>query len=48
MLRLDANEKDAAARAMYARHGYLESAILPTVFNGIPGVNLVCMEKRLG
>ena len=48
VLRIDTNEKNAAARAMYARHGYLESAILPTVFNGIPGVNLVCMEKRLG
>ena len=48
VLRIDTNEKNAAARAMYALHGYLESAILPTVFNGIPGVNLVCMEKRLG
>lgn len=48
VLRIDTNEKNAAARAMYACHGYLESAILPTEFNGIPGVNLVCMEKRLG
>ncbi|MDO4866456.1 MAG: GNAT family N-acetyltransferase [Clostridia bacterium] len=48
VLRIDTNERNTVARAMYARHGYLESAILPTVFNGIPGVNLVCMEKRLG
>ena len=47
MLRIDTNAKNAAARAMYARHGYFESAILPTVFNGIPDVMLVCMEKRL-
>ncbi|MBR1822508.1 MAG: GNAT family N-acetyltransferase [Clostridia bacterium] len=48
VLRIDTNARNAAARAMYARRGYIESAILPTVFNGIPGVNLVCMEKRLG
>ena len=36
-----------AARAMYARRGYIESGILPTVFNGITGVDLVCLEKRL-
>lgn len=48
VLRIDTNAKNAAARAMYARHGYVESAIVPTVFNGIPDVMLVCMEKRLG
>lgn len=47
VLRIDTNERNAAARAMYARHSYLESGVIPTVFNGIPGVNLVCMEKRL-
>lgn len=47
VLRIDTNARNAAARAMYARHGYIESAIVPTVFNGIPGVDLVCMEKRL-
>ncbi len=47
VLRIDTNERNAAARAMYARHGYIESGIVPTVFNGIPGVMLVCMEKRL-
>ena len=47
VLRIDTNEKNTAARAMYKRHGYLESGIVPTVFNGIPGVMLVCMEKRV-
>ena len=46
-LRIDTNEKNAVARAMYARHGYIESGIIPCVFNGIPGVNLVCMEKAV-
>ena len=48
VLRIDTNAKNLAARTMYARHGYIESGVIPTVFNGIPGVNLVCMEKRLG
>ena len=47
VLRIDTNARNAAARAMYAKHGYIESGVIPTVFNGIPGVNLVCMEKRL-
>ena len=46
-LRIDTNAKNAAARAMYARHGYIESGIIPCEFNGIPGVRLVCMEKRI-
>ena len=46
-LRIDTNEKNAVARAMYARHGYIESGVIPCVFNGIPGVHLVCMEKRV-
>ena len=48
VLRIDTNAKNTAARAMYARRGYIESGVIPTVFNGIPGVDLVCMEKRLG
>ena len=46
-LRMDTNEKNAAARALYARLGYREAGIVPCEFNGIPGVNLVCLEKRL-
>ena len=47
VLRIDTNAKNAAARAMYAKHGYIESGVVPTVFNGIPDVMLVCMEKKL-
>lgn len=47
VLRIDTNAKNAPARAMYARHGYIESGVIPCEFNGIAGVNLVCMEKRV-
>ena len=33
---------------MYKRLGYQEIGIVPTSFNGIPGVNLVLIEKNLG
>ena len=46
-LRLDTNEKNLAARSMYKKLGYKEIAIVPTVFNGIPNVNLVLLEKKL-
>jgi len=44
-LRIDTNERNLRARAMYKKLGYKEIGIVPTVFNGIPGVNLVLMEK---
>ena len=46
-LRIDTNARNTAARAMYRKHGYKEISNVPTVFNGIPGVNLVLMEKHL-
>lgn len=46
-LRMDTNEKNLRARALYARLGYREPGIVDCVFNGIPGVRLVCLEKRL-
>ena len=46
-LRLDTNARNVAARAFYAKHSYQEIGIVPTVFNGIPGVDLVLIEKRL-
>lgn len=46
-LRLDTNAKNAAARAFYRKHGYDEIGIVPTVFNGIPGVEMVLLEKKL-
>ncbi|MBR5336437.1 MAG: GNAT family N-acetyltransferase [Lachnospiraceae bacterium] len=47
-LRIDTNERNTVARAMYKRLGYEEIAIVPTTFNGISGVNLVLLEKWLG
>jgi len=47
-LRMDTNVRNARARAMYARLGYREIGVIPTVFNGIEGVNLVLLEKALG
>ena len=46
-LRIDTNAKNSAARAMYKKMGYEEIGIVPTVFNGIPGVDLVLLEKNL-
>ena len=47
-LRIDTNARNAVARAMYKKHGYAEIGIVPTVFNGIEGVQLVLLEKYLG
>lgn len=46
-LRMDTNAKNAAARGLYARLGYREADIVPCTFNGISGVQLVCLEKTL-
>lgn len=46
-LRMDTNERNAAARALYHKLGYEEIGIVPTTFNGLPGVQLVLLEKRL-
>lgn len=46
-LRMDTNEKNQAARRLYARLGYREADIVPCVFNGIADVQLVCLEKTL-
>lgn len=48
ILRIDTNARNKRARAMYAKLGYVETDIVPTVFNGIPGVDLVLMEKFNG
>lgn len=47
VLRIDTNEKNTRARALYRRLGFREAGVVPTVFNGIPGVGLVCLEKRI-
>lgn len=46
-LRMDTNAKNTRARGMYASLGYSEIGVIPTVFNGIEGVNLVLLEKAL-
>ena len=46
-LRMDTNETNARARALYKHLGYEEKGIVRCVFNGIDGVNLVCLEKTL-
>ena len=46
-LRMDTNARNAAARALYRKLGYIEVSIVPCVFNGIAGVNLVLLEKTL-
>lgn len=46
-LRIDTNAKNTAARSMYKKHGYTEIGIVPTVFNGIPDVQLVLLEKHI-
>lgn len=46
-LRMDTNERNERARSFYAKVGYREIGIVPCVFNGIDGVNLVLLEKCL-
>jgi len=46
-LRMDTNVNNAKARRFYKRLGYREAGIVSCVFNGIPGVQLVCLEKQL-
>lgn len=46
-LRIDTNEKNSQARAMYKKLGYNEIDIVPCMFNGIESVHLVLLEKKL-
>lgn len=46
-LRMDTNARNARARKLYSALGYREADIVPCTFNGIPGVELLCLEKRL-
>ena len=47
-LRMDTNVLNTRARKLYQSLGYEEIGIVPCVFNGIPNVRLVCLEKYLG
>lgn len=46
-LRMDTNECNKRARAFYEKTGYKEIGIVPCVFNGINGVQLVLLEKKI-
>ena len=46
-LRIDTNARNHTARQFYRKLGYREIAVVPTTFNGIPGVDLVLLEKSL-
>lgn len=46
-LRIDTNEKNLRARRLYHSLGYRESGIIPCTFNGLEGVQLVCLEKQI-
>lgn len=47
VLRMDTNQRNLVARSLYKKLGYREAGIMPCVFNGIPDVGLVCLEKRV-
>ncbi len=46
-LRMDTNAKNQAARSLYRKLGYTEIGIVPCNFNGIEGISLVLLEKKL-
>ncbi len=46
-LRMDTNRKNERARQMYASRGYREAGITPCTFNGLEGIELVCLEKKI-
>lgn len=48
VLRMDTNARNSAARSLYKKLGYTEAGIVPCVFNGIPDVMLVLLEKKVG
>lgn len=46
-LRMDTNVKNIQARNMYKHLGFSEAGEIDCVFNGIPGMRLVFLEKKL-
>ena len=46
-LRMDTNERNVRARALYKKLGFSEPDIVDCDFNGIDGIRLVCLEKKL-
>lgn len=46
-LRIDTNELNLKARALYKKLGYKERGTIFCQFNGLDDVRLVCLEKKL-
>lgn len=46
-LRIDTNVINDIARSMYHKMGYKKVGVVPCQFNGIPNVQLVCLEKKV-
>ena len=46
-LRIDTNSRNIAARRFYEKIGYTEIDIVPCDFNGIKGIDLVLLEKKI-
>ena len=46
-LRMDTNERNLRARAMYNKLGYREIGIVPCVFHSMTGINMVLLEKKV-
>lgn len=46
-LRIDTNEKNKKARSLYKSLDYEEIDCIPCTFNGLEGVNLILIEKKL-
>lgn len=46
-LRMDTNEKNVRARALYKKLGFSERGNIPCTFNGIHGVQLILLEKKI-
>lgn len=46
-LRMDTNARNLKARAIYARYGFTEAGVVRIDFNGINGVDLLLLERRV-
>ena len=46
-LHIDTNERNLTARRFYGSRGYREAGVCPCDFNGLMGVRLVLLEKKL-
>ena len=44
---MDTNAKNTNARKLYNKLNYKEVSIITCIFNGIPNVDLVCLEKKI-